>query len=53
MSAVLQGAGKLALYFVRRSVGLYDQFTRDGLDTDLDFHGAPLDAGRFLMRGDS
>ena len=41
--AVLGGhrLGQGLLQFPGRDVGLHDEFTRDGLDPDLDFHGAP------------
>ena len=35
------GLGQGPLQFPGRDVGLHDDFTRDGLDPDLDFHGAP------------
>ena len=35
------GLGQGLLQFPGRDVGLHDEFTRDGLDPDLDFHGAP------------
>ena len=35
------GPGQGLLQFPGRGVGLDDEFTRDGLDPDLDFHGAP------------
>ena len=35
------GLGQGPLQFPGRDVGLHDEFTRDGLNPDLDFHGAP------------